>query len=413
MAWSLRKNGFGALMVALLAFATVQSRAATDWFGDLPKAAAPAAIARTITDQFLRTRPEQYCPPGYRGNGYHNEGYGSGRAVQYSVCSLWANAIECARITGDTNREERLIRLYDDFLPGGPKARICSRPYHVDDTIFGIIPGEIFLQNGDERCKAELLRYADTQWSAPCEATFRERHAASREAQREYFAQGYTPQTRLWIDDMYMIIAIQSQAYRATGDRKYLDRTAKEMCLYLDRLQLKEGKAKGLFYHAPDVPFVWGRGDGWMAAGMAMVLKYLPADSEYRPPILAGYHAMMEALLKYQREDGLWSQLVDEPEDPRNWPESSCSAMFAYAFITGVRHGWLEGRLYAPAAKKAWIALCAKLDEYGNLPETCCGTGKKNDHQYYFDRIRCHGDPHGQAPMLWCAVALMEKTLVS
>ena len=40
---------------------------------------------------------------------------------------------------------------------------------------------------------------------------------------------------------------------------------------------------------------------------------------------------------------------------------------------------------------------------------TCCGTGKRDDLQYYFDRTRVHGDPHGQAPMLWCAGALLEK----
>ena len=32
--------------------------------------------------------------------------------------------------------------------------------------------------------------------------------------------------------------------------------------------KVKDGKDAGLFYHAPDVPFVWGRGAGWMAAGM-------------------------------------------------------------------------------------------------------------------------------------------------
>ena len=48
------------------------------------------------------------------------------------------------------------------------------------------------------------------------------------------------------------------------------------------------------------------------------------------------------------------------------------------------------------------------LDEYGNVPQVCCGTGKKNDLQYYFDRIRVHGDPHGQCAVLWCARALLE-----
>ena len=82
------------------------------------------------------------------------------------------------------------------------------------------------------------------------------------ERQQELWEAGYTPQTRLWIDDMYMITMLQLQAYRLTKDKKYLNRALHEMCLYLDELQVKDGPAAGLFYHAPDVPFVWGRGAG-------------------------------------------------------------------------------------------------------------------------------------------------------
>lgn len=42
---------------------------------------------------------------------------------------------------------------------------------------------------------------------------------------------------------------------------KYVERAAKEMAMYLDELQ----RLNGLFYHAPDVPYFWGRGNGWMA----------------------------------------------------------------------------------------------------------------------------------------------------
>ena len=227
--------------------------------------------------------------------------------------------------------------------------------------------------------------------------------------QEAYWAKGYTPQTRLWIDDMYMITVLQSQAFRATGRRAYIDRAAREMCLYLDELQLKDGPAKGLFYHAPDVKYVWGRGDGWMDAGMALVLDRLPEDSEYRPRILEGYRAMMATLLKYQRPDGLWSQLVDRPADPRNWGETSCTAMFTYAFATGVARGWLDPAQYGPAARRAWLALCARLDAFANISDVCVGTGKKDDLQYYFDRPRVNGDPHGQAPMLWIASVLLAR----
>ena len=84
---------------------------------------------------------------------------------------------------------------------------------------------------------------------------------------------GLTGETRFWIDDMYMITLLQVQAYRATGDRKYLDHAALEMAAYLvDIFQ----QPNGLFFHAPDVPFFWGRGNGWVAAGMTELLISLP-----------------------------------------------------------------------------------------------------------------------------------------
>lgn len=374
------------------------------YFENLPEGMDPGTISRRITDQFLTSRPENYRPAGYHGN----EGYGWNRSVQYSVVSLWVNALACARLDGDEARVTKLVKLFDDFLPGQPKNRCCSRPYHVDDTIFGALPYEIYLINKDPRCLEMGNFYADTQWTPPCEGTLKERHAASKEAQEDFWAKGYTPQTRLWIDDMYMITVLQSQAFRATGDRKYIDCAAKEMCLYLDALQLKEGPARGLFYHAPDVKYVWGRGDGWMAAGLALVLDRMSAESEYRARILEGYHAMMETLLKFQRADGLWGQLIDRPDDPRNWGETSCTAMFTYAFATGVARGWLDEGRYGPAARKAWLALCGKLDAFANISDVCVGTGKKDDLQYYFDRPRVNGDPHGQAPMLWISSVLLE-----
>ena len=386
------------------------------WFEGLPEGTDPATISRRVTDQVLTTRPENYKPAGY----YGNKGYGWNRIVQYSVVSLWMNAIECARLTGDEYRVGRLVRLFDDFLPGGEKHKVCSRPRHVDDAIFGSLPLEIYMAGGqqayDNKCgrpcgsKVYLdmgLMYADTQWCEPCEASFKERESAPPDVQREYYAKGLSVQTRLWIDDMYMITALQSQAYRATGERKYIERAAAEMIFYLDRLQLKDGPAKGLFYHAPDVKYVWGRGDGWMAAGMALLLDLLPEDSPHRACIMDGYKLMMETLLKYQRKDGLWSQLIDMPDDTRNWGESSCTAMFAYAYLVGVRRGWLDGAKYGLAARRAYDALCARMDKWGNVAGTCEGTGKRNNLEYYFKRRQVNGDPHAQAPMLWIASTLL------
>jgi len=204
----------------------------------------------------------------------------------------------------------------------------------------------------------------------------------------------------MWIDDMYMITMVQVQAYRATHQRTYIYRAAHEMAVYLDSLQ----RPNGLFYHAPDVPFYWGRGNGWVAAGMTELLLSLPTDNVYYVRILEGYKKMMSALLRYQTTEGMWRQLIDDKD---SWPETSGSGMFAFAIITGVKNGWLPPERYGKAARKAWLSLVGYLDDNNDMREVCEGTNKKNDRQYYLDRRRIVGDLHGQAPVLWCVSALL------
>lgn len=61
----------------------------------------------------------------------------------------------------------------------------------------------------------------------------------------------------------------------------------------------------------------------------------------------------------------------------------------------------------AAAVDRAFRALVAKLDVYGNLADVCAGTGWKNDRRHYLMRPRVNGDPHGQAPLLWLCGALL------
>jgi len=368
--------------------------AAGDPFTGWPVDCRPSDVSRKIANQFLSTSPDRYSPT----NGYRSKvAYGGGKHIQYSVVSLWVNALECARILGEKELEKKLIAAFDPYY--GEKAEKLSKYKHVDYTIVGSVPLEIALLTGDKKARELGLFYADRQWEEPKP----DEHAfGTYEKRLEWWKQGYTDQTRPWIDDAYMISLLQTQAYRVTGDRKYINRAAKELALYLDQLQLENG----LFHHAPFAPFVWGRGDGWVAAAMPLVLKYLPTDNEYHARILAGYRKMMKALLERQREDGMWAQLVG---DPGAWAESSCTAMFAHAFAEGVRYGWLDPATYGPAFRKAFLALAARTDEWGNVAGVCVGTNAKNSRQWYLDRARIVGDAHGQAALLWLCRSILEK----
>jgi rhamnogalacturonyl hydrolase YesR len=199
-----------------------------------------------------------------------------------------------------------------------------------------------------------------------------------------------------------MITGLQTQAYRVTKDKKYLDRAAMEMAAYIDKLQ----QSNGLYYHSTDPGlFYWGRGNGWIAVGSAELLNELPADHPQRAKILEAYQKLMDALVKAQSPDGMWRQVLD---DDKSWPETSCSGMFTFALARGVTNGWLSGAQYEAAARKGWKALCGYVDEEGNVREVCIGTNRGKDEAFYLKRPRAVGDLHGQGAVVWAAWAMMK-----
>src|SRR4030095_5219766 len=198
------------------------------------------------------------------------------KTITYPETCTWYGALTFAKVTSDKKLVEQLAQRFEPLF--GSRDTLVPTPDHVDLTVFGAVPLELYMQTKDQRYLTLGKKIADKQWAAP-------------EVQRVtpvsyyYYDKGLTWQTRMWIDDMFMITAVQSQAYRATNDRKYIDRAAKEMVIYLDSLQ----KPNGLFYHAPDVPFFWGRGNGWMAAGMTELLRALPINNPNYKRIMDAY----------------------------------------------------------------------------------------------------------------------------
>jgi len=334
-----------------------------DVFGAWPAGKSPTDIGTLVAENFA-ARPFERA---------------TGFIIYPEVCA-WYGALNVARLTRDTDLQSRLVRKFDPLLTA-EGAQHISPEAHVDFRVFGVVPLEIYLQTKEQKYLALGRSFADRQWETTT-------------------PDGITTEARYWIDDMFMITAVQVQAFRATGDARYLDRAARAMVAYLDKLE----QPNGLFFHAPDSPFYWSRGNGWMAAGAAELLRALPERHPQRPRILQGYRTMMATLLKYQGEDGLWRQLIDHPEA---WPETSGTGMFTFAMITGVKNGWLDAKTYGPAVRKAWLGLTTFIDGKGNIGSVCAGTNKGATVEYYLARPRNVGDLHGQAPVLWCAAALL------
>ncbi len=293
--------------------------------------------------------------------------------IHYAEAAVGYGAL---RLAGRLNDRELIKHLENRYreVPGTEKLPEAG---HVDANVYGILPLQLYLTGKNISKRKEGLILADAQWEDP-------------------LPNGMTKQTRYWIDDVWMIGALQVQAYRATGNPIYLNRAALEIDAYLKKLQ----RPNGLFHHGENAPFFWGRGNGWVAAGLAELLSELPQTNSHYPAILAGYKKMMSALLKYQADDGMWRQLLD---NKTSWKETSSTAMFGYAISAGVGAGILDNKKFTLAYQKAWAALTDYIDEQGRLSDVCIGTGQSRDINYYLERPKTTGDFHSQAPVLWFA----------
>lgn len=167
-----------------------------------------------------------------------------------------------------------------------------------------------------------------------------------------------------WCDALFMAPAGHARLSAITGDRRYLDAMDEE---WWRTAALLYDRQEHLFFR--DISFLhkrsrhgnkifWSRGNGWVFAGLARTLTYMPADYPSRARYVAIYREMAARLASLQREDGTWSpSLLDEAEFPDS--ETSGTALDCFAFAWGINHGVLDRKAYLPVIERAWAALLA------------------------------------------------------
>jgi unsaturated rhamnogalacturonyl hydrolase len=151
----------------------------------------------------------------------------------------------------------------------------------------------------------------------------------------------------------------------------------------------------------------WGRAIGWYAVAIMDILDYLPADHERRPEFESTAIDIINALLRFQDgESGLWFQVVNKGGEPGNWPETSCSCLFACAAAKAVKKGLLH-KSYMLNVHRAYEGIINTLAFEGDnliLSKVCTGT-EVGDCDFYFNRPTAQNDLHGMGAFLLMCTA--------
>lgn len=164
-----------------------------------------------------------------------------------------------------------------------------------------------------------------------------------------------------WADGLYMVMPVMVKLHKVTGNKLYLEKLH-QYFTYANSIMYDA--EEGLYFR--DAKYVyprhksangkkdfWARGDGWVFAGLAKVLKDLPADDPHRPEYISKYKAMAQAIKKSQQPEGYWTRsMLDSAHAPG--PETSGTAFFTYGMLWGINNGYLDQNQYMPVVQKSW-----------------------------------------------------------
>jgi len=169
-----------------------------------------------------------------------------------------------------------------------------------------------------------------------------------------------------WADGLYMVMPVMTKLYKITGNLQYLEK----LQTYFEYANsIMYDQETGLYYR--DAKYVypvhksangkkdfWARGDGWVFAGLAKVLKDLPKNAPNREEYLRKYLGLAKAIVECQQKEGYWTRSLLDPEHAPG-PETSGTAFFTYGLLWGINQGYLKKETYLPAALKGWQYLCS------------------------------------------------------
>jgi unsaturated rhamnogalacturonyl hydrolase len=231
---------------------------------------------------------------------------------------------------------------------------------------------------------------------------------------------------QMWLDGLYMGDPFYAQFSFLFNQPKNFDDVANQI-IWVES-HTNDPKT-GLLYHAWDEskqqkwadkttgcsPHFWARAMGWYMMSIVDVLDYLPKDHPKRGKILQIFRQTADALIKVQdKKSGVWYQILDRANQPKNYLESSASCMFVYAMAKAVNKGYLP-KSYVSTVKEGWTGLLKTFVTTApngvlTLTNTCKSAGLGGDpyrdasYDYYMSEPIISNDLKGVGPFIMAAV---------
>ena len=235
---------------------------------------------------------------------------------------------------------------------------------------------------------------------------------------------------QVWLDGLYMSQPFYMEYATKKGDYElYKDIYSQ----FHNVVSMMRDEKTGLYYHACDTSKTmfwcdpetglsknfWLRALGWYS--MALLDTLAQANPEVMPEEYAWmkgvFRDLIDSMLAFRDEKGMWYQVVNLKDRKPNYPETSGSAIMAYSILKGVRLGFLP-ESYRAFGEQAFEGICERYltekDGKLNLGGICLVAGlggpQKRDgtFDYYMSEPIVENDAKGVGPFLLAYTELMK-----
>lgn len=274
-------------------------------------------------------------------------------SVSWERAALHAGLMACYEATKDETYLDKCRQYAQKF-----SWRLASTSHHADNNAVGQVFMELYLLDQQDPARyAYFKNVSDT-------------HVAAWPAFNCNTASG--SETWWWCDALFMAPPGLVRLSRATGEDSY---TALMHNMWADTQNCLYDTEEHLFYR--DITYLppanyngekifWSRGNGWVLAGIARVLQYLPPEDPTRPQYISLLQQMAAKLAEIQLPDGYWHSDLLSPQRYDN-PETSGTGFFTFGIAWGINNGYLDETTYGPTVQAGWQALNAAVQPNGLL----------------------------------------------
>jgi unsaturated rhamnogalacturonyl hydrolase len=216
----------------------------------------------------------------------------------------------------------------------------CAKKDHVNYLAPLAIYPDMYLRTNEVYYRDTAIDYADWVMAN-----------AGRSGDGVFF-HGASVSDEVWADTVFMALVFLSRTAKLTSNMKMAGEVVRQL---LSHMQLLQDEKTGVLYHGYHCVgqhhmsgALWTRGNSWVVIGAPIVIETIRELVEVPDELNTRYKRLVDGILNYQAENGLWHTVMTRPDF---YQETSGSAGVAAGIMKSVRLGMLEAGAMARALK--------------------------------------------------------------